>query len=153
MEMVCFVSDKTSLQRYIVFGYKTVGKKNRRKVEVARFYLSEPVKGVKPFFEARAGKDQIIAFLNILSVQYELLGPSVIAVQGSDPDFYVRRAVVYAGLRQHIDSSIHEIRELVARMSEVEAVFWYTKFLDAYENRGFWGVYRVAKSFRTLYRL
>lgn len=147
------MSDKTPIQRYIVFGYKTVGKKKRRRVEVTRFYLSEPVKGVKPFFEARVGRDQMIAFLNSLSVQYEQLGPSVIAVQGNDPDYYIRRVVIYAGLRQHINSGVHEIRELVAKMGEVEAVFWYTKFLDAYENSGFWGVYRVAKSFRTLYRL
>lgn len=147
------MSDKTSLQRYIVFGYKTVGKKKRRRVEVVRFYMSEPVRGVKPFFEARVGKDQVIAFLNSLSVQYEQLGPSVIAIQGNDPDYHIRRAVIYAGLRQHINSGVHEIRELVAKMSEVEAVFWYTKFLDAYENNGFWGVYRVAKSFRTLYKL
>ncbi|WP_276814997.1 hypothetical protein [Desulfurococcus amylolyticus] len=147
------MSSETPLERYIVFGYKTVGKKWRRRIEVSRFYHSGPVRGVKPFFEARVGKGHIASFLDSISAQYKRISDNIIVVYGSDPDYYIRRTIVYTGIRQYIDPGAYEIRELVAKMSEIETVFWYSKLIYAYENSGYWGVYRVAKSFRTLYRI
>ncbi|MDK6028878.1 hypothetical protein QPL79_05835 [Ignisphaera sp. 4213-co] len=139
--------------RYLVFRSRRVGKKYRRSVEVVQIYFSEPRKGLDPIFEARVGKEYIKSFLDSLSAPQRVVGDSVIVVEGRDPDAYIRRLVIYAGTRQFMVSSSPRLVEVVSKLGELESIFWYSKFVDAYERNGYWGVYRVAKAFRTLHRL
>ena len=139
------------LTRYLVFAKRRVGKKNKRVVDVVRVYPYMPRVGAKPVFEARVGKEYVVAFLDALSIPHKPLAEDVVEVDGEDPDFHLRRVVIYAGVRQHLPDG-RGLAELVAKLSEIESVFWYSKFVEAFE-RGYWEVYRVAKSFRTLYRL
>ncbi|MEM4003605.1 MAG: hypothetical protein QXM43_04815 [Desulfurococcaceae archaeon] len=140
------------IQRYIVFSSKRIGKKIRRGIDVSYVYLSEPVKGVDPVFEARVGRDYVIAFLNSVDTPYRLINNRVAVLESEDPDTYLRRLVVYLGVRQHMKNSANLI-EIVQNLSEIESLFWYSRFLEAYDRIGYWGVYRVAKAFRLLYRV
>jgi len=74
---------------------------------------------------------------------------------GSGAEDVFRRVAVFAGVAQCTRSSskIIDAADIIAGLGEFEAVFWYTKILGEFERRGFWGVCRVAKSFRTLYRI
>lgn len=141
------------LRRYIVFSGKRIGKKNRRYVNISLIYTSEPKRGLNPVFEARVDRDYTIAFLNSISAPYRVLGDNLVVIEGSDPDTYLRRLVVYSGVRQFTTPSSPILTDIVTRLSEIEALFWYSKLTEAYEDRGYWGVYRVAKAFRTLYRI
>jgi hypothetical protein len=69
-------------------------------------------------------------------------------------DEKVRRLVVFGGARQTVNELLgRTLLEVVASMGEVEVLFWYSRFIDAYERGSYWDVYRVAKSLRTLYRI
>ncbi|MEM1982522.1 MAG: hypothetical protein QXZ63_02525 [Sulfolobales archaeon] len=140
------------IQRYVVFTSKLVGRKSRRRVDVSYMYLSEPVRGSNPIFEARVGKDYVKAFLSGIAAPYNLIGEDILVLEGEDPDTYLRRLVVYSGVRQHINNSV-DLAGTVQGLNEVEVLFWYSRFLEAYEEVGYWGVYRVAKAFRLLYRV
>ncbi|MEM1610943.1 MAG: hypothetical protein QXQ57_04770 [Sulfolobales archaeon] len=141
-----------SIERYLVFSSKKVGKKIKRLVDVVRIYPYRPVERGKPLFEARVGRDYVVAFLNALSAPYKIYN-NVIIVEGEDPDYYVRRLVIYTGVKQFLEAVPRELMDIAVNASEIEAVFWYSKFVEAYENIGYWGVYRVAKALRTIYRL
>jgi hypothetical protein len=136
--------------RYLVFAKRRAGKK-KRAVDVVRIYPYAPVAGVRPIFEAQVSREYVFAVMKSLSIPHEALSENVVEVAGEDPDFHLRRLVIYTGVRQHLPNG-RALAELVAKLSEVESVFWYSKFVEAFE-RGYWEVYRVAKSFRTLYRL
>jgi len=106
------------IQRYIVFSSKRIGKKIRRGIDVSYVYLSEPVKGVDPVFEARVGRDYVIAFLNSVDTPYRLINNRVAVLESEDPDTYLRRLVVYLGVRQHMKNSANLI-EIVQNLSEI----------------------------------
>jgi hypothetical protein len=143
----------SEIQRVIVFGKKRIGKVHKRYVDVMRIYLGQPVKDVKPLFEARIGKEVAKLALERFKAVFEDKGEFLI-VSGEDVDEKVRRLVVFGGARQTVNELLgRTLLEVVASMGEVEVLFWYSRFIDAYERGSYWDVYRVAKSLRTLYRI
>jgi hypothetical protein len=143
----------SEIQRVIVFGKKRIGKVHKRYVDVTRIYLGQPVKDVKPLFEARIGKEVAKLALERFKAVFEDKGEFLI-VGGEDVDEKVRRLVVFGGARQTVNEFLgRPLLEVVASMGEVEVLFWYSRFIDAYERGSYWDVYRVAKSLRTLYRI
>jgi hypothetical protein len=143
----------SEIQRVIVFGKKRIGKVHKRYVDVMRIYLGQPVKDVKPLFEARIGKEVAKLALERFKAVFEDKGEFLI-VGGEDVDEKVRRLVVFGGARQTVNELLgRPLLEVVASMGEVEVLFWYSRFIDAYERGSYWDVYRVAKSLRTLYRI
>ncbi len=143
----------SEIQRVIIFGKKRVGKVHRRYVDVMRIYLGQPIKEVKPFFEARISREVAKLALKRFKADFEDNG-AFLMLSGEEVDEKVRRLVVFGGARQTVDESLgRPILEIVASMNEVEVLFWYSRFIDAYERGGYWDVYRIAKSLRTLYRI
>ena len=143
----------SEIQRVIIFGKKRVGKVHRRHVDVMRIYLGQPIKEVKPLFEARISREVAKLALKRFKADFEDNGV-LLLLSGEDVDEKVRRLVVFGGARQTVDESLgRPLLEIAASMNEVEVLFWYSRFIDAYERGGYWDVYRVAKSLRTLYRL
>jgi hypothetical protein len=143
----------SEIQRVIVFGKKRIGKVHKRYVDVTRIYLGQPVKDVKPLFEAKIGKEVAKLALERFKAVFEDKGEFLI-VGGEDVDEKVRRLVVFGGARQTVNEFLgRPLLEVVASMGEVEVLFWYSRFIDAYERGSYWDVYRVAKSLRTLYRI
>ena len=141
------------MQRVIVFGRRKIGKVRRRYVDVMKLYLDMPVKGVKPLFEARVGKDVVKLALGRFKVEYEDKG-RYLFVSGEDADGNLRRLVVFSGVRQAVDEHLGRyLLDIVSSMAEVELIFWYSRFISTYERGGYWDVYRVAKSLRILYRV
>jgi hypothetical protein len=75
-------------------------------------------------------------------------------VSGEDVDEKIRRLVVFSGARQTVDDFLGRLLlDTVTSMGEVEVLFWYSRFINAYEGGGYWDVNRVAKSLKTLYRI
>jgi len=143
----------SEIQRVIVFGKKRIGKVHKRYVDVMRIYLGQPVKDVKPLFEARIGKEVAKLALERFKAVFEDKGEFLI-VGGEDVDEKVRRLVVFGGARQTVNELLgRPLLEVVASMGEVEVLFWHSRFIDAYERGSYWDVHRVAKSLRTLYRI
>jgi len=143
----------SEIQRVIVFGKKRVGKVYKRYVDVMRIYLGQPVKEVKPLFEARIGREVTKLALERFKANFEDKG-GFLMLGGEGVDEKARRLVVFGGARQTVDEFLgRPLLEVVASMGEVEVLFWYSRFIDAYERGGYWDVYRVAKSLRTLYRI
>ena len=141
------------MQRVIVFGRRKIGKVHRRHVDVMKLYLDMPVKGVRPLFEARVGKDVVKLALERFKVEYEDKG-RYLFVAGEDADGKLRRLVVFCGVRQAVDERLGRyLLDIVSSMAEVELIFWYSRFISTYEWGGYWDVYRVAKSLRILYRV
>jgi hypothetical protein len=143
----------SEIQRVIIFGKKRVGKVHRRYVDVMRIYLGQPIKEVKPLFEARISREVVKLALERFKADFEDNG-AFLMLSGEDVDEKVRRLVVFGGARQTVNESLgRPLLEIVASMNEVEVLFWYSRFIDAYERGGYWDVYRIAKSLRTLYRI
>ncbi|MEM4846887.1 MAG: hypothetical protein QW794_03915 [Thermosphaera sp.] len=139
--------------RIVVFGRKKIGKVHRRYVDCIRIYLGTPVKGEKPFFEARVDKDSTKMALESFKAKYDDKGDFLI-LYGDDVDEKLRQLVVYGGVRQTVNSLLGvKVLEIVNNMGEVELLFWYSRFINAYDRGSYWDVYRVAKAFRTLYRV
>lgn len=136
----------------ISFGTRRVGKKYRRVVDVSRFYFSTSLAPkAEPVFEARVARDVVLNALEELRIPFIRRVDGVIEIY-SDVDF---KKVVFSGVRQFLGNGVRARSwlELIGTMSDLEILFWYTKFLYLYEKVGYWGVYRVAKSIWTLYRL
>jgi hypothetical protein len=147
------VKPMDEIQRLIIFGKKKIGKTHRRFIDVMRIYLSQPVRKVKPYFEARIGKETTKLALDWFKAKYEDKGEFLV-VSGVDVDEKIRRLIVFSGVRQAVDEGLGKLLlELVASMNEVEVLFWFSRFINTYQNGGYWDVYRVAKSFRILYRI
>lgn len=137
----------------IAFGFKKVGKKYRRSINVARFFLGSVISAKsKPIFEAKISKDVALNVLEKLNMRFSSRGDDVLEIY-SDAD--LRRIVVYTGVRQFVRDSTkaRDWLEVIEAMGDLEVLFWYTKFLYSFERIGYWGVYRVAKSITTLYKL
>lgn len=139
--------------RVIMFGKKRVGKKRRRTVEISRFYLSPPIKAERPIFEARVARELVLNALGSLGYDYEDRD-SYAVIKWENPDEAFRRLVVFAGVRQFLDEVRGaELLDLLREMPEPELLFWFSRFMTAFDRGGYWDVHRTAKSFRILYRL
>ena len=143
----------SEMYRTVVFGRKRIGKVHRRYVDCIRIYLSTPVKGRKPFFEARIDRDSTKMALESFKAKYDDKGDFLI-LHGDDVDEKLRKLIIYSGVRQTVNSLLGgKVLEIVNYMGEVELLFWYSRFINAYDGGSYWDVYRVAKAFRTLYRV
>jgi hypothetical protein len=141
------------IYRVLVFGRRKVGSTRKRYVDTVKVYLDRPVKGVKPLFEARIGKEVVKLALDRFNASYMDRGIYMI-LSGENVDESIRRFVVFSGVRQTANEfSGKHLLEIVASMGEIEVLFWHSKFVGSYERGGYWDVYRVAKSFKTLYRI
>lgn len=141
------------IHRLIAFNQKKVGKVYRRYVDNMKIYLGHPLEGVKPLFEARINKETTKLALEHFKADFEDKGDFLI-VSGEDVDEKIRKLVVFGGTRQTVDDSLGRVvLETVAFMGEVELLFWYSRFINAYERGNYWDVNRVAKSLKTLYRI
>lgn len=141
------------IQRVISFGVVRVGRVHRRFVDNMKIYLGHPVRGVKPLFEARISKETVRLALERFKADFEDKRDFLI-ISGEDVDEKIRRLVVFSGTRQTVNASLGNLLlETVASMGEIELLFWYSRFINAYERGNYWDVNRVAKSFKTLYRI
>lgn len=143
----------TELYRVITFGRRRIGKVHKRYVDVVKIYLGSLVKGGKPFFEARIDRDVAKMAIEYLKAKYDDKGGFMI-LYGEDVDEKIRKIVVYSGVRQTVNSLLGKtLLETVDSMGELELLFWYSRFINAYSRGNYWDVYRVAKSFKILYRI
>ena len=133
------------------FSIRSIGK-HRKPVEVVHFYSSTSGK----VFHARCEQGVISSFLErINGVARRSRTGKTIYLEGAKAEELFRKLIILAGCRQctRSQSKIPEIAEVVASLGEFETIFWYSKILEEHEKRGFWGVCRVAKAFRVLYRV
>lgn len=142
------VSGKLVVLRFFT---RRIGK-HRRPVDVVHFHSSTSGK----VFHARCERGVVSSFLERLdSTTRRGRTGKTIYLEGARAEELFRRLIILAGCREctQSQSKIPEIVEVVAGLGEFETIFWYSKILEEYERRGFWGVCRVAKSFRVLYRV
>jgi len=141
------------LQRIITFGKKKVGKVHRRYVDTIKIHLGYPFKEVKPFFEARISRETTKLALEYLKANFDD-NRDFLILKGENVDEVVRRLIVFSGTRQTVNELLgRPLLEIVATMGEIESLFWYSRFINAYEKGNYWDVNRVAKSLKILYRL
>ncbi len=118
--------------------------------EVVHIYL----RGIGKIFHARCEKSLVANMLEVLNggVERSSTGKTFY-LTGARAESVLRRLVVMMGCRQCVrdGSKILHIMEAVWEMDEYEALFWYSRMLDAYMERGLPGVCRVAKAFRLLH--
>ncbi|MEM1510090.1 MAG: hypothetical protein QW096_09525 [Thermofilaceae archaeon] len=139
--------------RVIVFSRKKLGKIHKHYTDCIKIYLSYPIKNIKPFFEARIGRDVVKMALEHFKVGYDDKGDYLV-LYGDGLDEKFRRIIVFSGVRQVVDGSLgKKVLEVVDSMGELELLFWYSRFINAYDRGSYWDVYRVAKSIRILYRI
>jgi hypothetical protein len=144
---------KGEIQRVITFDKKRVGKVHRRYVDNMKIYLGYPVKEVKPLFEARISKETAKLILEHFKANFEDKGDFLI-VSDEDVDEKIRRLVIFGGVRQTINDFLGKLLlDTVTSMGEVEILFWYSRFINAYGGGSYWDVNRVAKSLKILYRI
>ena len=122
----------------------------RKPVEVVHFYSLASGK----LFHARCEHGVISSFLERMNgaVGRSRTGKTMY-LDGARAEELSRKLIILAGCRQCLrtSSKISEVAEVVAGLGEFESIFWYSKILEEYERRRFWGVCRVAKAFRVLY--
>ena len=143
---------ETAEKRIILrFTSKKVGKYGKP-VDVVHFYSSRSGR----VFHARCERGVVSSFLQrINGAARQSRTGKTIYLEGARAEELFRKLVILTGCRQctRSRSKIPEIAEVVAGLGEFETIFWYSKILEEYEKRGFWGVCRVAKAFRVLYRI
>ena len=133
------------------FSIRSIGK-HRKPVEVVHFYSSTSGK----VFHARCEQGVISSFLERINgaVRRSKTGKTIY-LEGARAEELFRKLIILAGCRQCVraTSKILEIAEVVAGLGEFETIFWYSKMIEGYEKKGYWGVCRVAKAFRVLHRI
>ncbi len=132
------------------FTFRKARKKNGM-IEVTHFYAS-----YGKVFHARCEHSVIFSFIERLNgkIRRSKTGKTI-HLEGNRAEDIFRRLIIFAGSRQCIrkETKIIELAETIASLGEFETIFWYNKILEGYESRGYWGVCRVAKAFRILYRI
>lgn len=127
-------------------------RKHGKSVEVVHFY-SPPGSKV---FHACCERGVISSFLERLNgvVKQSRTGKTIY-LRGARAEELFRKLIILAGCGQCVrtTSKILEVAEVVAGLGEFETIFWYSKMIEEYENKGFWGVCRVAKAFLVLHRI
>lgn len=124
----------------------------KRPVEMAHFYGLSSSK----VFHARCERAVILSFIERVNGDFRRSRTGkTIYLEGNRAEDILRRLIVLAGCRQCIknESKIADVADAVTGLSEFETIFWYSRMIEEYENRGYWGVCRVAKAFRVLYRI
>lgn len=140
-------------RRELVLRFSTRRKGYHGKpVEIVHFY--SPVGG--KVFHARCERGVILSFLERVneSVRKSKTGKTIY-LEGSGAEGLFRKLIILAGCKQctRATSKILEVMEAVAGLGEFETIFWYSNMIKEYERSGYWGVCRVARAFRILYRI
>lgn len=114
-------------------------------------------------FHARCEHGVISSFLERINCGLDItdceIGRSrsgrTIYIAGRRAKDLMMRVAIVAGVRQctRSPSKVHDALDIVAGLGEFETIFWYSRVLEEYERRGFWGVCRAARAFRVLYRI
>jgi len=134
---------------------------------VLRFYTRRVGKRAKPvevvhFYSPRGGRVfHAICERGVVTGFLERVGAGAarsrtgkaLYLEGDGSERLFRKLVILAGCRQCVraSSKVLDIARVVAGLGEFETLFWYTRMIEGYEKRGFWGVCRVARAFRALY--
>ena len=133
------------------FTTRRIGEQ-KKPAEMVHFYNSSGNRA----FHARCGRAVVLSFIERVNgeVRRSKTGKTIY-LDGNRAEDILRRLIILTGCRQCIrsESKIAEIADVVAGLGEFGAIFWYSRMLEEYENRGYWGVCRVAKAFRVLYRI
>lgn len=133
------------------FTTRKIGK-HGRPMEIAHFYIF----GGGKLFSARCEHGIVTSFLerSNITIRRSRTGKTIYFENAESEEIF-RKLVIFSGIRQctRSPSKIVDIIEATSSLGEFETVFWYSKMIEEYEKRGFWGVCRVAKAFRTLYRI
>jgi len=137
-------------KRAILRFYTRRSGRNGKPMDIVHFY--SPAGG--KVFHARCERGIITGFLRRVngSVRLSKTGKTLY-LEGDRAEDILRRLAILAGSRQCVRSNVKiaGIAETVASLGEFETIFWYSKIIEEYERRGFWGVCRVAKAFRILH--
>ncbi|MEM0368973.1 MAG: hypothetical protein QXN57_05980 [Desulfurococcaceae archaeon] len=83
--------------RVIVFSRKKLGKIHKHYTDCIKIYLSYPIKNIKPFFEARIGRDVVKMALEHFKVGYDDKGDYLV-LYGDGLDEKFRRIVVFSAV-------------------------------------------------------
>lgn len=143
----------SEMQRIIVFKRKKIGKVYKRYVDNMKIYFSYPVKGIKPLFEARISKETAKIALRHFNINFDDKDKFLI-ISGENIDEKLRRFIIFSGTRQTVSELLgRSLLEVITSMGEIEVLFWYSRFINAYEGGSYWDVYRAAKSLKLLYRI
>jgi len=133
------------------FSSRRIGK-HAKPIEVVHFY--SPTGG--KVFQARCERGVISSFLERINgaVRRSKTGKTIY-LEGPRAEEFFRKLIILAGCRQCVraTSKILEVAEVVAGLGEFETIFWYSKMIEEYEKKGYWGVCRVAKAFRVIHRI
>lgn len=133
------------------FSTRRVGNHGKL-VELVHFYGPTGSK----IFHARCERGVISSFLERANgfVRRSRTGKTIY-LEGTRAEEFFRKLIILAGCKQcmRTASKILEVAEAVAGLGEFETIFWYSKMIEEFEKRGYWGVCRVAKAFRVLYRI
>jgi hypothetical protein len=137
----------STVQRIITFHTDLRGR------DVAQIYLDNPASG-RPFFSARVAKLEIIRFFERLRARFEDRGDYLFFESGED-DETLRRLVIFMGVRQSYKAigeyQMLRLMDMVRGLTAVESLFWFSRFMDAYDWSPWMRVLRVAKAFKVLY--
>ncbi len=126
--------------------------KDKRYSEITHFYHS--ISG--RIFHAKCEQGIIISFLERFGNRvHRSKSGKTIHVEGDIAEDILKRLVILAGNRQCLrrPTKIPDIADVVISLGEFETMFWYSKIIEEYEKHGYWGVCRVVKAFRILYRI
>ena len=138
-----------SIQRIATF------RKNLRDREITQIYLANPT-SQRPFFSANVAKSEVIKFLKRSHTRFEDHGDFLFFESGED-DEMLRRLVIFLGVRQSFrafgEYQLLRLIDLVRVLTAVESLFWFSRFMRAYDWSPRMKVLRVAKAFKVLYGL
>jgi len=136
-------------RRSLRFSMRKVGKYGRL-MEVSHFYSP----GGGKVFHAYCGRGVVSSFLKRMGkdVKKSRSGKTIY-LEGNGAENAFMKLIILAGVRQCIrtNAKAHGIAEIVAGLGEFETIFWYSKMIEGYEKRGYWGVCRIARAFRAVY--
>ncbi|ADM27559.1 hypothetical protein Igag_0729 [Ignisphaera aggregans DSM 17230] len=139
-------------EKIFTIRFFTRSRKHRNPIEVVYFYDNIGSR----VFSAYCEYDVVSSFLERFdaSVKRSRSGKTIY-LEGPQAEDIFRRLVIFTGFRQCVKSSSKALQlgDAIVGIGEFEAIFWYSKIVNAYENEGFWGVCRIAKAFRILHRI
>ncbi|MEM2187624.1 MAG: hypothetical protein QXT37_11660 [Thermofilaceae archaeon] len=84
---------------------------------------------------------------------YEDRGDHLILYGGDLSEKFMMMVVLCGAIHGVNSAQGWRVLDIVSRMNPSELIFWYSRFVEAYEKEGLKGVSRVARSMRILYRL
>ncbi len=140
------------MKRIVLRFTRRMGGRDKKYSEITHFYHS--ISG--RIFHAKCERGVIISFLERIGNEVrKSKSGKTIYIEGDKAEDILKRLIILSGNRQCLKTltKIPDIAEVVIGLGEFEAMFWYSKIIEEYEKRGYWGVCRVARAFRILYEI